>query len=321
MTSETSPEQNSTPRKRRFRLLRDPFVVFLLIGAGLFALDAWRGGGEVDRDIVVSRAEMARLAGLWEAQSGRAPTPEELAGLVEATVREEVLFREALRLGLDQDDTIIRRRLAQKMGFLLDDTTRLEDPDEAALRRWFEGRAERWAEPPRWSFRHVYFSVDRRGEQQAQADATGVLERLRSASPPAWRSLGDPFMLQREYAERTAQDVGELFGRRFADALATSGEGADAEWFGPVRSALGLHLVQVVATSPPRQRGFEEVRAQVLEEWRRERRREANEQAYRDLRARYEVEIEPLVDPGDDSEAVRDDGGDGAAAAAGGRAP
>lgn len=285
---------------------RDPFVVFLAIGALLFALDWLRGDGAEDKEIFVSRTEVARLADLWEAQSGRPPSADELEGLVQATVREEVLFREAVRLGLDQDDTIIRRRLAQKMGFLIDDNTRIPEPSPSELSAWFAARRERYEEPSRWSFRHVFYSVDRRGEQSAREQASSDL-RLLGAGGDGWRALGDPFMLQREYAARTAQDVAELFGRRFATALLEQQVSSAGRWFGPVVSALGLHLVQIREFVPQRQRSLEEARTQVLEDYRREQRERANDDAFRELRARYVVEIDL---PGSGSEDSLEEVGD-----------
>ena len=148
------------------RWLREPLVHFLLGGALLFALDAWTGSDENDPSyrVVVSAGQIDRLRQAWQAQSGRAPNEGELAALVEDQVREEIFYREAVRRGLDDGDVLVRRRLAQKLSFLIEDLARLEQPSDDELRRFHRERADRYSEPARMSFRHVFFSRDRRAD-------------------------------------------------------------------------------------------------------------------------------------------------------------
>lgn len=288
------------PDSRLRRLLRDPLLVFLVIGAGVFALDRMAGGvfDPESRSILVTREQVIRLADLWSAQIGRLPTAAELDSLVEDHVREEVLVREAMRMGLDQDDTIVRRRLAQKMSFLIEDTVVVDDISDSELAAYFEENAERYGDAQRFTLRHVYVSPDRRGsDEEAARVATDILAQLQAEGGGAepentlWRRLGDPFMLRREYGRRTAGDLAELFGGAFVDGLAPLPIG---EWAGPVESAYGYHIVRLSARTEARPAVFEDVRRRVLEDARRDARDAANREAHERLRERYQVEIEEL---------------------------
>ena len=288
------------PDSRLRRFLRDPLLIFLVIGVAVFALDRMAGGvfDPESRSILVRREQVIRLADLWSAQIGRLPTAAELDSLVEDHVREEILVREAARMGLDQDDTIVRRRLAQKMSFLIEDTIVVDEVSDAELAAYFEENADRYGDAQRFTLRHVYVSPDRRGsDEEAMSAAAEILEQLRAEGSGAepqntlWRRLGDPFMLRREYGRRTATDLVELFGGAFVDGLATLPVG---EWAGPVESAYGYHVVRLSARTEAKPAVFEEVRRRVLEDARRDARDAANREAHERLRERYRVEIEEL---------------------------
>ncbi len=261
-----------------------PLAIFLLLGLAVFALDGWRDGDAGERTIVVTEAQLASIREQWAAQWDRPPTDEELAGLVEDAVKEETLYREALRLGLDRGDTIVRRRLAQKMTFMLEDGAGVAPPTEDELEAFHATRGERYREPRRTTFVHVFLSDDRRADPAG--DARALLDELARSDGNDWRQRGDPFMLLREYADRTDQEIAELFGDHFAAALPDL---TPDVWHGPIRSAYGTHLVRVVARSESRTPSFNEVRDRVVEDLVAERRREQNEAAFDALRARYEV--------------------------------
>ncbi len=257
--------------------LKDPLIMFLGLGAVLFAAASLLDGDAADRVIDVNAAETHRLTQQWSAQMGRPPTAQELEGLIESFIREEIYFREALRLSLDQGDVIVRRRLVQKLNFLTEDIAARQPPSDAELRAFHDANAERYRLPARYSFRHRYFSTDRRAN--AEADAKAAL-----AEPQA---KGDPFMLQRAYAERSERAVGDLFGRQFASALAQLKPSPD--WQGPLRSAYGWHLVKLEQALPETQPPFAEVAGRVAADLAAKRREEANAAYYEALRSRYEV--------------------------------
>jgi peptidyl-prolyl cis-trans isomerase C len=223
----------------------------------------------------------------WLAQGRSTPTPEEMRSLVDMRVREEILYREALALGLDKGDTIVKRRLAQKMEFLFEDVSALHEPTKDELRAWFEKNADRFARPPRASFRHLYFSPDRRGAR-AREDAARVLDTLRGkpASAPQGAALADRFMFQDYYGDRSFEEMAKLFGPRFAQALLQQPPGA---WRGPIESGYGWHLVWVDSLTPSRVPAFEEVEAEAKTEWMANQRDETRRRAYEAMRSRYEV--------------------------------
>ena len=209
------------------------------------------------------------------------------SGLIDEQVKEEVLYREALALGLDKDDTIVRRRLAQKMEFLAEDVTALREPSADELTAWFANNRQQFEEPVRVSFRHLYFSPDRRGAH-ARDDAERTLAMLKAQRDNrlADQLPADPFMFQTEYSERTPQQVAQVFGIAFAGALAKLPAGG---WVGPVESGYGWHVVRVEETVAPRVPELEEIESMVREAWMKEQRAALQKTAYERARSRYEV--------------------------------
>ena len=272
--------------------LRDPLVVFLLLAAGVFALDGWAESGEEERRVIeVAPAQVEGLRARWTAQWGRPPTGPELAGLIDEATDEEILYREAQRLGLDREDAIVRRRLAQKLTFVLEDAGGATAPSAEEVEEHHARHAERYRRPPRTTFDHVFLSADRRADPAG--DAAALLRGLGPAdgdglAEGGWRQLGDPFMLARTYAGRTDQEIARLFGTGFADAVTALPAGA---WSGPVESTYGMHLVRVRGRTAARAPRLEEVRDRVVADLREERRRERGRAAYRVLRDDYEVRL------------------------------
>ena len=268
-------------------LSRSPLLVFLLLGIGVFAFERWLAGGDAGQRVVtVTPEEVDALRARWDAQWGRAPTGRELQGLIDEAVREEILYREALRLSLDRDDPIVRRRLAQKMTFMLEDNTELPAPAAPEVEAYFAAHAEHYREPHRTTFRHVYLSADRRADPRR--DATALLHQVRAGEAGGWRRAGDPFTLLREYADRTDREIAELFGADFAAVL---GDLAVGGWHGPLDSAHGAHLVQVLNRNTPRPPTLDDVRERVVQDLLEAQRHEQNRAALRALRERYDVRM------------------------------
>ena len=273
--------------------LTSPALAFLVIGALLFAVQALvsdrRASAESNR-IEVTAMEVGLLADRWTRQWNRPPTEQELRGLVEDYVRQEVLYREALTLGLDRGDEVIRRRLVQKYEFLTEDLAAQLEPSDAALQTYFQENRERYRFPERRSFRHVYFNLDERGEAGV-AEAEAALVDLRAAPIAASRErrLGDPFMLSYEYRANSPQEVEREFGRRFAEAVFQLEPGG---WQGPVLSSYGLHLVIVTDVQESSLPTLDQVMGYVLADYQREVRERAQDQVLAGLMQRYEVEID-----------------------------
>ncbi len=274
------------------RWLQEPLLHFALLGALIFAANAWRASRRPAENeaakIEVNAAVIERLRAGHERQFGRGPDADELRGLVTAHIREEVLYREALALGLDREDTIVRRRLAQKMEFLTDDIATAAEPDDAAVLEFFEKNAARYSKPGRVSFRHVYFSREKRGAgAEAEAEAAEALAAL--AKGASDDEMGDSFLHGFEFVEREQDDVGAAFGPDFATQHAAQPAG---EWRGPVESSYGLHLVRVEARTEPRAVTLDEVRETLLRDYYDERRRTANREVFEKLRDRYQVTVD-----------------------------
>jgi parvulin-like peptidyl-prolyl isomerase len=269
--------------------LREPLVHFAFVGALLFAIHAWLDRGhEAERDVIrVTAAEVEWLAGIWARQWQRRPDEEQLRGIVADYVREQLLAREALTLGLDVDDTVVRRRLAQKMQFLVADAMRLAEPSEDALRTLHAADAARYATPPHVSFRHIFF--------RDEAAARLGLTELAHKSP---EQLGDPTMLAGGYVGVDERAVASTLGADFAARIFALEPDA---WRGPVASAYGFHLVRVDERVAAQPRPFEEVREDVAEQWRHAERLKTEEQLFAALLAKYELRVDadvaPLVAP------------------------
>jgi parvulin-like peptidyl-prolyl isomerase len=197
-----------------------------------------------------------------------------------------VLHREALALGLDRDDTIVRRRMAQKMEFLGQDIATAVEPDEATLRKFFDENAARYAKAARISFRHVYFSKDRRGDR-LEADAREALAEL--AKGASEETVGDPFLREHEFADAAETDIASALGRDFAAQVVTLPAG---EWRGPVASSYGVHLVSVSERAEPQPVEFDAVREAVLRDFSEKRRLAANADFIRRLRERYLISVD-----------------------------
>jgi peptidyl-prolyl cis-trans isomerase C len=277
--------------RRLRRWLSEPLLQFLLIGAVLFlgywALHRGPEAGPLSTRIEVTEDDLRQMSVAWLAQGRSAPTPEQMASLVDTRVREEILYREALALGLEKGDTIVKRRLAQKMEFLFEDVSALREPTREELKAWFEKSSDRFGLPPRASFRHLYFSPDRRGPR-AREDAARALDTLRSkpARAQGGAASADPFMFQDYYGDRSPEEMAKLFGPRFAQALLQQPPGS---WQGPIESGYGWHLVWVDSLTPRRVPAFEEVETEAKAEWIADQRAETRRRAYEAMRARYEI--------------------------------
>jgi parvulin-like peptidyl-prolyl isomerase len=269
--------------------IREPLLHFFLAGALLFGAYAWlnRGGGDAPRAVRITAAEVNWLKETWTRQWQRLPSEEELRGLVSDYLKEELLAREARELGLDEDDIIVRRRLAQKMEFLVQDTARIAEPGEEALRQFYDARRTQYQAPARVSFTQLYF--------RTEAAARRALEELKTRSPAG---LGDPSMLPREGTGADEQAVASQFGPAFAARVFAH---PPARWMGPVASSYGFHLVWISEQQAAQARPFDQVRAQVLEEWHRVQQAKTRELYFAGLLKKYEVVVEdslkPLIGP------------------------
>lgn len=277
------------------RILREPLLHFTLLAGVLFFLLSEPDTLEVvpdDSRIVISAAEVDRLAVAWTQRWQRPPTEAELAGMVRQAIREQVLYREAVALGLDRDDVVIRRHLRQKYEFVTQDLAYDVEPDEATLRAFYDAQPDRYAQSAQLSFNHILFNTDLRGGA-AEADATQALSDLQSAtSPEAADLLGDATSLPPNFTAISLAEVEAMFGPDFTAALMRL---EPVRWSGPIMSGYGLHLVWLSERVSGGPIAFEDVRQRVKDDWVYDQRVAANEAIYAKLLERYEVVVEPLA--------------------------
>jgi hypothetical protein len=280
-----------TNAPERGRWLREPLLHFLLIGAGLFLLYQFtRGSGDsAPREIVISESRIEALAENFGRTWMRPPTPQELRGLVDDYIKEEVFYREAIAMGLDRDDTVIRRRLRQKMEFVSEDAAATAKPTEAQLEQFLAAHPEKFVEPARITFQQVFVNAEQRGES-ARRDAERILSKLQSGRGPADPAeAGDPTLLPAGLEDASPQEVSGSFGEEFGKQLDAVPVG---QWAGPIRSTFGLHLVRVTGRTVSAVPRLADIRPVVVREWQVQQRTQLGDAFYASLRSKYDVRYE-----------------------------
>lgn len=273
------------------KIVGEPLFHFLFIGVLLFLLNTWteeRGGSQSNR-ILITPGQIERLRIAFSATWKRPPTHAEMEGLVQGFIKEEIYYREAKAIGLDRDDTIVRRRLRQKMEFLSEDLASQPEPDDITLTQFLNEHADLFFLDGQMAFRHIYFSRDQRGESVRDA-AEGVLKAIEGGHQKADDpSLGDVFLLPLQFGLTREKEIARLFGEKFHEGLMGIPPG---QWQGPIASSYGLHVVLVVERVPGRMPELEEVRDAVTAEWISAWRKDTKEAAYQSLKEKYTVEIQ-----------------------------
>jgi hypothetical protein len=282
------------------KILKEPLFHFFILGALIFALYSWvsQPGGPESNEILITQGKIQNLSEIFIRTWQRPPSTEELQGLIEDHIREEIFYREGVKMGLDQDDTMVRRRVEQKMDFLIEDDSNQMEPGETQLRKFLKENIGAFLVEPKYSFRQIYLNPDRRGDKLAE-DAQVTLKKIREE--PAredWAGLGDPSLLDPQYQELRLSELQNIFGKEFAEQLKNL---PINQWIGPISSSYGTHILSIVHRGDPREPAFEEVRESVEREWSYRQREERKKQFYQDLRKNYRVILEeppsiPLAD-------------------------
>lgn len=273
------------------RLLKEPLVHFLLLGAVIFMVYTGMSqpGGDKPGTITITQGQIESLVTGFVRTWQRPPSSEELASLVGDRVQEEVYYREALALGLDKDDPIIRRRLRQKLEFVSEDIAAQAEPTDADLNAYLQAHADKFRIEPRFTFCQVYLSPQKHGDN-LHRDAALILTHLIQAGDKADASaLGDSILLETNFDAEPLGEVAKQFGEAFAEKLSGIQTG---QWQGPVESGFGVHLVKISERTEGRLPALTEVRDAVRREWDNARRLESNEKTYQGLLKRYTVTIE-----------------------------
>lgn len=264
------------------------FLFFsLLLAIGLLIVFGLPATGEEQRRIVINDGDIAQLRASWYRQWQREPTLQELRGLMENHVRNEVLYREALARRLDEDDQVVKMTMVRKMEFLGETQTEAADPTEEEIEAYYALAKERYRRPGAASFAQVFINRDDRGEQ-AEAIAREVLSRLQGSHPDSLdlSAVGDPIMLETYYRDLSEQQIANAFGADFAEQVLQLEAGT---WQGPVPSGYGLHLVYLLDKEASVIPDWRSVRAEVEEDLRREAVEASKELFYTEILRNYQV--------------------------------
>ena len=287
----------STPHSPLKKWIRDPVIHFFVLGLVVFGLHAMLEKKPVAAEdpslIEVTSADIEWFRTMWTKRMGREPTVQELRGQVNQLIREQVLSREAVSLGLDKGDTVVRRRLSQKMDFLFQDLSKLPEPTDDELRTYFRKNRSGYEIPGRMTFTHVFFNADKRGDMGATEAVGRLIKRWDAVHEGEWelKSAGDAFLLRSHYADRTVPEIRRDFGPRFAEAVWAQKAGV---WQGPVVSGFGLHAVYVHERISPRYPDFDELKERLRADWFVEQQREVTRKTYEQVRKRYRVLLEGM---------------------------
>ncbi|MBY3088409.1 peptidyl-prolyl cis-trans isomerase [Rhizobium laguerreae] len=278
------------------KLLREPLLHFLVIGAVLFAVYQWATGDKAAPDEIVVRAgQIASLQAIFSQTWQRPPTGKETQALVDGYIRDEVVYREGVAMGLDRDDAVIRRRIRQKMEFVADLTADVQ-PTEAELKAFVADHPDRFRAEPRVSFTQVYFPAGAQAANEAEVERLRLALNAGSVDPSA---AGSPLLSGSDFRDLARSEVAQAFGVEFAAWIEKAKPGT---WQGPVTSGYGTHLVRVSERTDARELPFEQVRDAASREWIHARKVEANDAFYEKLRSRYIIEVENM--PGASTETI-----------------
>lgn len=275
------------------RLLNEPLIQFLLIGAciyGAYGLFAPAQEGDLDSTVVVDANRINGFVAQWASRWNRPPTRDELDSVINSYVREEILYRQAVTMGLAEDDTVTRRRMAQRLEFLTSDLFTVSEPDEAELAAYFQDNIDLFRAPDTISFTQVYFDPDARGDTTL-ADAAEALEKLRSSGRPdvGVVDAGDGLSLPGYFNSATELEVRKRMGGGFTESLFAL---APDSWHGPVLSGFGVHLVYVFERLQAPDPVLADFRPQVIDAWQRDQAEAFNLKFYQGLKERYTVIVE-----------------------------
>ena len=255
---------------------------FLCIGLVILLLDIWLDSSNQDKTIILYDDEILSLIETWTAQVGRPPNDEDLRGIINQLVEEEILYREALKLGLDKDDIIIKRRLAQKIGFLKQGEQSVP-PTDLQLKQYFESEAAEYFIETRFSFTHLYFSKEKKGAERA-------LNSLKQLVNQDIIPDSDPFLMGKNFLNKTAKEIDRDFGEGFSKNLI---EAKLRQWIGPFKSTYGSHLVKISKVVKARKPNYNEVKKAVLLDYLLEKKQKEMRSYIEELKNQYDVQINP----------------------------
>lgn len=277
------------------RIIKEPLVHFLFLGACIYGAYALFGAPEEDEGDNLIHIDVKRIDAFisgWQSRWNRPPTAQEINGMIQQNINEEVLYRQAVAMGLNENDPITRRRMAQKLEFLTSDLAQAQQPKDGELEKYFQDNMDAYRGDDLITFVHVFFNPDERDDKTLD-DAAKVLKELQVAGEPDLEKLeiGDRFMLQNHFKSVDEVEVRRQLGSGFAESLMKLEEG---KWHGPVLSGYGVHLVYVYQLEKAPAPAHEKVKDKVLEDWNEEKREQFNADFLDNLKKQYEIVIDDL---------------------------
>lgn len=268
---------------------REPLLHFLLAGLAIFLFFAWRGfdADPASRSIVIDQAQVTRLGKSFQNSFQRSPNAQEIDGLIREYIKEEVYYREAMRLGLDSDDPVIRQRMRNKMEFLARAKVESVTPDDAVLQKMLDKNPAKYASDTAYSFDQIYLSAF--DPDIAGAKAEAILAKVKSSD--SWQTFSEPLSVPASMENTPRSDIAKIFGEQFADELSRLSAAPKNIWAGPIGSGFGIHLLRVRAVSAARKPQLADVRQQVENDWRAATMNAREAKAYQALLSAYDIEI------------------------------
>ena len=270
------------------KLLHEPLFHFLLLGAGIFILYLLvQKDAAGDNQIIINDKDVAHISSLYESQWHRPPTSDELTGLISDQIRQEVFYREALKLNLEQNDEIVKQRLAEKMEFLSNDLTKLAEPaSDEELKAYFEKNQDKYLLPYSFNFYQIVLTPERHTDTRESAE--NILRKFSNAKPEELKNLGDPTSLPFHFSNESAAKIKVDFGGEIADSIEILPLN---QWSGPIKSAYGWHLVYITERVSPKLPTFAEAKKDLKRDYEYDQEQESKTGVYRDLKKNYDIEI------------------------------
>jgi|HubBroStandDraft_3_1064219.scaffolds.fasta_scaffold33534_2 peptidyl-prolyl cis-trans isomerase C len=277
-----------------YRILKEPLIHFLLLGGLIFFMASfvYNKNRKDERTIVINNEKIGNIIRLYTVTAGAPPNKTQLDAMIEDYIREEIFYRESLKMRLDKDDEIIRRRLSQKMEFLQSDLSVVAPPTQKQLEDFYHSHPENFMDSGAVSFTHIYFSADKKGAEEAQGRAQAVKAKLMSSGKTRAPELGDPFSLQFDYTGQNKLDIVQLFGQKpIEDSLFKS---PLDKWIGPVESGYGWHLIRIYERKQTRIPPFESVKDKVRDDYIATMKDSLNKVAFEKLKRKYAIQRDYL---------------------------
>jgi len=269
------------------KILKEPFFHFILLGVTLFILYGLvNDKTNAKNTILINDFDINSIIASWEMQWKRQPTEKELQNLIALKIKQEIFYQEALKMNLDHNDEIIKRRLAQKMQFLSDDIASLKEPTEDELQEYYKDHANKYLTPISYSLYQIIFSPDKRTDNRK--DALETLKQFPNATFPEMKNWGDQLPFSYYFEEVTANELGLQLGSKFPEALLNR---EINKWIGPIPSGFGYHLVYITKKTEPYLPDFDVRKRDVIRDFEYDKQQEFNELIYRELKKKYNIEL------------------------------